>query len=135
VEVTKDDNNEIKYFTLEDIAKHDGVQESTVWIIIKDNVYDVTPYLDEHPGGGELITEWAGKDGTKEFDNFGHSTDAKKDLKQFKIGEVTEEQRKKKTKKTEKNQVEKLKPPKIKNSPDVYARRTCISIITCGICS
>lgn len=34
--------------------------------------------------------EWAGKDATKEFDNFGHSSDAKKDLKRLKIGEVVE---------------------------------------------
>lgn len=44
--------------------------------------------LFQHPGGGDLITEWAGKDGTKAFDDFGHSGDAKKDLKKYKIGEL-----------------------------------------------
>lgn len=44
----------------------------------------------QHPGGGDLITEWAGKDSTRAFDDAGHSSDAKKDLKQFKIGEVRE---------------------------------------------
>lgn len=36
------------------------------------------------------MTEWAGMDSTKEFDRAGHSGDAKKDLKKFKIGEVVE---------------------------------------------
>lgn len=44
----------------------------------------------KHPGGGELITEWAGRDATKGFDDFGHSGDAKKLLKDLKIGEVVE---------------------------------------------
>lgn len=44
----------------------------------------------QHPGGGDLITEWAGMDSTKEFDKAGHSGDAKKDLKKYKIGEVVE---------------------------------------------
>lgn len=34
--------------------------------------------------------EWAGRDATKGFDDFGHSGDAKKLLKQFKIGELVE---------------------------------------------
>ncbi|KAG5890799.1 hypothetical protein JTB14_007193 [Gonioctena quinquepunctata] len=91
------------FYSLEEVSKHDGKDDSRTWIIIKDSVYDVTDYLDDHPGGAELITEWAGKDGTKEFDDFGHSGDAKKQLKTYKIGEVVEEQRKKKNKKTEKN--------------------------------
>lgn len=44
----------------------------------------------QHPGGSELITEWAGMESTKEFDKAGHSGDAKKDLKKYKIGEVVE---------------------------------------------
>lgn len=44
----------------------------------------------QHPGGGELITEWAGRDATKGFDDFGHSNDAKKMLRPFRIGELIE---------------------------------------------
>lgn len=47
----------------------------------------------QHPGGGDLITEWAGKDATKAFDDFGHSGDAKKQLKEYKIGEIVEVKR------------------------------------------
>lgn len=37
-----------------------------------------------------MITEWAGRDATKGFDDFGHSNDAKKLLKPLRIGELVE---------------------------------------------
>lgn len=37
-----------------------------------------------------MIGDVAGKDCTKEFDDFGHSSDAKQILKKFKIGELVE---------------------------------------------
>lgn len=45
-------------------------------------------FILQHPGGGELVTEFAGMDSTKAFDQAGHSGDAKKDLKKYKIGEI-----------------------------------------------
>lgn len=46
--------------------------------------------IKQHPGGGELISDVAGRDCTKEFEDFGHSTDAKQLLKKYKIGELIE---------------------------------------------
>lgn len=37
-----------------------------------------------------MIADVAGKDATKDFEDFGHSSDAKQTLKQFKIGELVE---------------------------------------------
>uniref|UniRef100_A0A6P7FDA7 Cytochrome b5 n=1 Tax=Diabrotica virgifera virgifera TaxID=50390 RepID=A0A6P7FDA7_DIAVI len=128
-------SSDIKYYTLEEISKYDGKQDPRTWIIIKDMVYDVTDYLDDHPGGGDLITEWAGKDGTKDFDDFGHSSDAKKELKTLKIGEVVADQRKTKPKKVTKNNQGKKQDSNGINSADFRAHRSCISIITCGILS
>ncbi|KAJ8981311.1 hypothetical protein NQ317_015444 [Molorchus minor] len=90
-----EETSSVKYYSLAEIAVNDGTNGNGTWIIYKDNVYDVTAYLDDHPGGGDLITEWAGKDCTKAFDDFGHSGDAKKEMKTMKIGEVREEERKK----------------------------------------
>ncbi|XP_015596998.1 cytochrome b5-like [Cephus cinctus] len=84
-------SSEVKLYTLEEVAKHDGEKDRRVWCVIRDIVYDFTDYLEQHPGGGELITEFAGKDGTVAFDDFGHSSDAKNDMKQYKIGELVEE--------------------------------------------
>lgn len=44
----------------------------------------------QHPGGGQLIAEWAGKDATKGFDDFGHSNDAKNLLKPLRVGVIIE---------------------------------------------
>lgn len=42
----------------------------------------------QHPGGAELIKEYAGKDATSDFNNFGHSGDANNLMKLYKIGEI-----------------------------------------------
>mgnify|MGYP003687695577 CR=1 FL=1 len=38
------------------------------WIAVKGQVYDVTPYLQEHPGGVAAIVMNAGKDATEDFE-------------------------------------------------------------------
>ncbi|KYN22777.1 Cytochrome b5, partial [Trachymyrmex cornetzi] len=45
-------------------------------------------YYLQHPGGPELIDEYAGKDATSGFDEFGHSSDATKMLKKYLVGEL-----------------------------------------------
>lgn len=55
-----------KEFTLQEIAKHN--KESDCWVIIDGNVYDLTSFLDQHPGGKKAIMTFAGKDATEEFD-------------------------------------------------------------------
>lgn len=39
-----------------------------LWLLIDGKVYDVTPFLDLHPGGGQLIADAAGKDATSLFE-------------------------------------------------------------------
>lgn len=50
-------------------------------------VFDATPFLKEHPGGGDSILLVAGTDATDEFDAI-HSAKAKKQLLQYKIGRL-----------------------------------------------
>ncbi|KAL6427120.1 hypothetical protein ACFW04_009346 [Cataglyphis niger] len=82
-------NSTIRY-SLADVGKCDGKNGARTWIVIYDNIYDVTDYITQHPGGTELIEEYAGKDATNGFDDFGHSSDAKKILKEYLIGELEE---------------------------------------------
>lgn len=63
------------------------------WIVIHNSVYNVTEFLNEHPGGEEVLLEQAGKDGTEAFEDVGHSTDARELMKKYKIGELVEEDR------------------------------------------
>lgn len=97
---------EVKTFTLEEIATHN--EKKSVWIVIHDSVYDVTPFLDEacsshfyfnlrtnftflqHPGGEEVLIEQAGKEATEAFEDVGHSTDAREMMAKYKIGELCE---------------------------------------------
>ncbi|NXQ57095.1 CYB5B protein, partial [Anthoscopus minutus] len=71
---------------LEEVAKRNARRET--WLVIHGRVYDVTRFLEEHPGGEEVLLEQAGRDATESFEDVGHSTDAREMLKQYYIGDV-----------------------------------------------
>nr|XP_003705369.1 PREDICTED: cytochrome b5-like [Megachile rotundata] len=80
----------LQRYTLKEVAKQNGTDGNRIWIVLHDMVYDVTDYINKHPGGPELVEEYAGQDATRGFDDFGHSSDAKRLLKTFLIGELTD---------------------------------------------
>mmetsp|Transcript_64840 Transcript_64840/g.164345 ORF Transcript_64840/g.164345 Transcript_64840/m.164345 type:complete len:82 (+) Transcript_64840:98-343(+) len=49
-----------------EIAKHNT--ETDCWVVVGDEVYDVTNFMADHPGGKKAIMLFAGKDATEEFD-------------------------------------------------------------------
>ena len=49
-----------------EVAKHNS--RDSCWVIIKGKVYDVTDFLDEHPGGAAIVLQYGGKDATEEYD-------------------------------------------------------------------
>jgi cytochrome b involved in lipid metabolism len=49
-------------------------------------VYDVSSYLDDHPGGAEVMLDVSGKDADEFFEDIGHSNDAREELKKHMIG-------------------------------------------------
>jgi len=80
-----------KQFTTAEVQKHNDNQSS--WIIIHNNVYDVTEFLNEHPGGEEVLLEQAGKNGSEAFEDVGHSSDARELMVKYKIGEIVAAER------------------------------------------
>jgi len=84
-QINKMDQEGEKTYTLEEIAKHDTDEDS--WIVVHNKVYDATPFLKDHPGGGASIVMNAGADCTEEFDAI-HSTKAKAMLDDYYIGEL-----------------------------------------------
>eukprot|EP01124_Arcella_intermedia_P014176 TRINITY_DN2057_c0_g1_i2.p1 TRINITY_DN2057_c0_g1~~TRINITY_DN2057_c0_g1_i2.p1 ORF type:complete len:309 (-),score=70.16 TRINITY_DN2057_c0_g1_i2:68-994(-) len=73
-----------KYFKMSEVEKHN--KESDCWTVIEDKVYDMTKFIDEHPGG-YIILDGAGKDATELFNvEFVHSADARKELDRLQIG-------------------------------------------------
>ncbi|EGD76167.1 cytochrome b2 [Salpingoeca rosetta] len=59
-------------YTMAEVAKHNT--EDDCWVVIHGKVYDVTDFLEDHPGGAASIVAYAGKDATKPFDML-HSLD------------------------------------------------------------
>lgn len=76
----------MKTFSRAEVASH--ATPSDCWCVIHDQVYDVSKYLNKHPGGGKLIFRNAGRDLTKDFEAMYHSAKARSILEQFLIGKV-----------------------------------------------
>ncbi|RIA98106.1 cytochrome b5-like heme/steroid binding domain-containing protein [Glomus cerebriforme] len=82
------EKQEKKLFTLAELAEHNTKQ--SLYVSIKGKVYDVTKFIDEHPGGEEVLLDEAGRDATEAFEDVGHSDEAHGLLKGFEIGELKE---------------------------------------------
>jgi len=57
-----------KTFTRDEVAKQ-GKSDDAVWFIIDSVVYDVSDFLDAHPGGESVLRQVAGTDATSAFYN------------------------------------------------------------------
>ena len=77
--------------TLEEVKNHNT--RNSVWFVIHNKVYDVTKFMDEHPGGEEVLLEQAGKDASEIFEDVSHSADAKDLMKTYLVGELPEHER------------------------------------------
>ena len=78
------DPNAQKKYTSEEVSKHSNRDD--LWIIISNCVYDITPFLNDHPGGDKNLLDVGGKDATKLFDENNHSNGAKDMMEIYKIG-------------------------------------------------
>ena len=73
------------FYTLKDVSKHN--KKSDAWIILYDFVYDITDWINIHPGG-DVIMYGVGKDATELFKRVGHSDDAFIFLEKYRIGRI-----------------------------------------------
>ncbi|KAJ4157043.1 hypothetical protein NW754_008685 [Fusarium falciforme] len=71
-------------FTAKEVAVHNTSDDC--WMTIQGQVYDVTKYIHDHPGGADILIEAAGKDATVDFDNAGHSEDAFEIMAEYRVG-------------------------------------------------
>ncbi|KAN0097216.1 Cytochrome b5-like heme/steroid binding domain containing protein, partial [Tylopilus felleus] len=64
--------------------------KQNLWVAIHGKVYNVTKFIDEHPGGEEVIISEGGKDATEAFEDVGHSDEARGLLPDLLVGELDE---------------------------------------------
>jgi len=76
----------LKQFTLKEVATHCTVE--SCWMIIFDRVYDLTDFIEYHPGGYEIMLEYAGTDATNAFNEKPHTIEAADMLEKYLIGEL-----------------------------------------------
>lgn len=76
----------LRAIDLEEVAWHDTSDDC--WLVIHDYVYDCTEFLKNHPGGQDVLLEYAGRDATLAFIGTGHSAVARTILDRYKIGEL-----------------------------------------------
>ncbi|XP_075124358.1 cytochrome b5 reductase 4 isoform X2 [Leptodactylus fuscus] len=72
--------------TEEELAKHN--KKTDCWICIRGLVYNVTPYMEYHPGGEEELMKAAGIDGTLLFDQVHRWVNYESMLKECLIGRM-----------------------------------------------
>lgn len=53
-------------YTVEDVSNHNTSDD--IWIIINNDVFDITDFIDEHPGGKQVLLSVGGKDATDFFE-------------------------------------------------------------------
>jgi cytochrome b involved in lipid metabolism len=72
-------------YTVSQVSKHN--KKSDCWTSINEGVYNVTPWISQHPGGAEAILSLCGIDGSTAF-NAQHSGQAQpeSELASFKVG-------------------------------------------------
>ncbi|KAJ9186990.1 hypothetical protein P3X46_002493 [Hevea brasiliensis] len=75
-----------KIHKFDEVAKHNKTKDC--WLIISGKVYDVTPFMDDHPGGDEVLLSSTGKDATNDFEDVGHSDSAREMMAKYYIGEI-----------------------------------------------
>ncbi|QTG75170.1 cytochrome b5-like heme/steroid binding domain-containing protein [Trueperella pecoris] len=74
-------------YALDQAARHDNAD--SCWSAIDGNVYDLTTWINRHPGGSKRIMGICGTDGSTKFNDEHGGGEVSGTLAQFKIGTLT----------------------------------------------
>ncbi|PPJ58947.1 hypothetical protein CBER1_04089 [Cercospora berteroae] len=75
-----------KSFSTADVAAHN--KPNDLYIIVDQDVYDLTAFADEHPGGKKILQRVAGKDASKQFWKYHNESILKKYQPKLQVGSL-----------------------------------------------
>ncbi|OQO12592.1 hypothetical protein B0A48_02054 [Cryoendolithus antarcticus] len=75
-----------KTFSASEVAAHKKPDD--LWIIVDEDVYDLTKFQDEHPGGKKILTRVGGKDASKQFWKYHNESILKKYKQRLQVGSL-----------------------------------------------
>ncbi|EFX04465.1 cytochrome b5 [Grosmannia clavigera kw1407] len=78
-----------KSFTPADVAKH-KTDADGLYVIIDGGVYNVTDFVEEHPGGEKILRRMAGRDASKAFWKYHSAKVLDKYSERLKVGTLAE---------------------------------------------
>ena len=79
----------MRSYSASEVARHNS--KESLWVVNKDKVYDVTDFVQRHPGGEEVLQEYAGQNVSEimsRIDPHQHSPAAYQILQKYYIGEL-----------------------------------------------
>jgi cytochrome b involved in lipid metabolism len=77
-------------YTLSEVQQHCSLDDC--WMVIFDKVYNITEFVNDHPGGDFILLEYAGRDATHPFLSSRHGSAAYKMLDKYWIGILVDEE-------------------------------------------
>jgi cytochrome b involved in lipid metabolism len=76
----------LRVISNEELSKHSSNKDC--WISIHGVVIDITQFLNEHPGGPDVIVTVSGRDCTHEFEDIGHTDSARRAGDKYIVGRL-----------------------------------------------
>ncbi|KAI7699269.1 hypothetical protein KC353_g16543, partial [Hortaea werneckii] len=78
--------SDTKELTYSDVSEHTSKKD--LYMVIHDKVYNASSFVDEHPGGEEVLLDVGGQDATEAFEDVGHSDEAREILNGLLVGNL-----------------------------------------------
>eukprot|EP01108_Squamamoeba_japonica_P007375 TRINITY_DN618_c0_g1_i2.p1 TRINITY_DN618_c0_g1~~TRINITY_DN618_c0_g1_i2.p1 ORF type:complete len:109 (-),score=14.01 TRINITY_DN618_c0_g1_i2:42-368(-) len=85
----REESRELQEYTMDEVKKHTANDDA--WMVINGRVYDVSNFIDDHPGG-DIILDGAGRDATDMFQDIGHGQEATYMLIELQIGTLKKDE-------------------------------------------
>lgn len=84
--------NKLKTISRSEVLAHNTPEDC--WLIIRNGIYDFTPFVRQHPGGSDILLTRAGEDATSYFlGKHGRNSRVQQHLEGLKIGELPQHER------------------------------------------